>query len=192
VKLTFPVASLLSRVAEVEAEAMAVPMAIAFADDTADLIFFGKMTGALPASGDIAVNKAYTAAALRLATHEVGRLAEPGQTLYGLQHATDRRIVLFGGGLPLTADGRVIGAVGISGGTVDQDLMVAETVREVLDRMVGIHHQLAPTLPGGLATPHQTRWFGRHLAAALELEGVPLPDGWVDEVTGALLLLGKG
>ena len=63
------------------------------------------MQGALPVSGNIAVNKAYTAAALRLPTHEVGRLAGPGQTLYGLQHATDRPIVLFGGGLPLTATG---------------------------------------------------------------------------------------
>ena len=187
-KLTYPLATILSHVAVAQAEALEVPMVVAFSDDSADLIFFGKMKGALPASSDIAINKAYTAAALRIPTHEVGRLAQPSQKLYGLQYAMGRSIVLFGGGLPLMTSGRVIGAVGISGGTVDEDIAVAEAVRDALDQMVLLHDQLAPVLPEVLKSPPQARRFNRHLVVALEQAGISLTTDWIEVLTGAVLL----
>ena len=86
----------------------------------------------------------------------------------------------------------MIGAVGISGGTVAQDLAVAEAVRDVLDQMVLLHDRLASALPDFLAIPGQARRFGRQLRTALEQEGMPLPDGWADVLTGALLLHARG
>ena len=186
--LTYPLATILSHVAVAKAEALEVPMVVAFSDNSADLIFFGKMKGALPASSDIAINKSYTAASLRLPTHEVGRLAQPSQKLYGLQHAMGRSIVLFGGGLPLMANGRVIGAVGISGGTVEEDISVAGAVQNALDQMVLLHDQLAPVLPEVLRSPQQACRFNRHLVVALEQAGMPITTDWIDVLTGAILL----
>ena len=190
--LTYPLAAILSHVAVAKAEALEVPMVVAFSEDSADLIFFGKMKGALPASSDIAINKSYTAASLRLPTDEIGRLAQQSQKLYGLQHAMGRNIVLFGGGLPLLVSGRVIGAVGISGGTVDEDISVAEAVQNALDQMVVLHDQLDPVLPEALRSPEQVCRFNRHLVVALEQAGVPLTTDWINVLTGAILMHSTG
>jgi hypothetical protein len=93
------------------------------------------MDGALPASSEIAVSKAYTAAVLRMATHEVGELAQPGGILYGIQHTHNGKIILFGGGFPLLLDGEVVGAIGISGGSVDEDIRVAQPAVQMLKDM---------------------------------------------------------
>jgi uncharacterized protein GlcG (DUF336 family) len=188
VKLTYPVACILSGVALARAEAIEVPMAIAFTNDNADLIYFGKMEGSLPASSDIAIQKAYTAAALRLSTQTVGRMAQPGEALYGIQHIMASNIVLFGGGLPLLDGKHVIGGVGISGGTVDQDIAVAEAVVDVLDRMVRLHGQLAPLLPKEVKNARLARGFTQSLMAALEPPGGKFLPEWRDVLAGAVLL----
>lgn len=133
--LPYPIARLLARIAEREAATLGVPMAIAMSDADGGLLHFARMDGILPASSDLAVAKAYTAAALRMATDEVGRLAQPGRQLYGIQHTLEGRVVLFGGGIPLTVRGRVVGAVGISGGTVAQDIRVAQPVVDACNDM---------------------------------------------------------
>lgn len=133
--LSYSVARLLGSVAETEAAALSVPMTIAVSDDEGALLFSGRMDGALPASQEIAVAKAYTAAALRMATHELGKLAQPGEVLYGIQHTHPGKIVLFGGGRPLRLKGKVVGAVGISGGTVQEDSQVADVVVKALTEM---------------------------------------------------------
>jgi uncharacterized protein GlcG (DUF336 family) len=84
------------------------------------------MDGALLASVDIAQNKAYTAASLELTTETVWEVSQPGEPLYGLGETNDGRIVTFGGGIPLEENGRVVGAVGVSGGSVEEDVTVAE------------------------------------------------------------------
>lgn len=142
--LSCPIARLLARIAEREAAALGIPMVIAMTDAGGELLHFVKMDGALPASSGIAVSKAYTAASLRMATEEVGRLAQPGQELYGIQHTLEGRVVLFGGGIPLKLEGRVVGAVGISGGTVSQDIQVAQPVVDAFNDMTCWAEQLCP------------------------------------------------
>ena len=82
------------------------------------------MDGAYLVSFDAAVKKAYTSVALRMSTQELSGLAQPGQTFYGVEH-TDPRIVILGGGIPLIYNGRIIGGLGVSGGTSLQDHSLA-------------------------------------------------------------------
>lgn len=187
-KLTYPVSSILSAVAVAKAESIGVPMVIAFTNDNADLIYFGRMEGSLPASGDIAIQKAYTSAALRISTQAVGIMAQPGEALYGIQHIMSNNVVLFGGGLPLLDGNRVIGGVGVSGGTVEEDIAVAEAVREVLDKMIQLHCQLAPFLPETVKSEKQARRFGQSLVAALEQSGLAFIAEWMEVLVGAVLL----
>jgi uncharacterized protein GlcG (DUF336 family) len=186
-KISYPIARILGSIAETKASALAVPMAIALGDREGCLLFFGRMEGALPASTDIAISKAYTAAALRMATHEVGELAQPGGVLYGIQHTLNGKIVLFGGGLPLRLKGRVVGAVGISGGTVEEDLKVAESVVEALGEMEHWSERIRKFLP---VNPLEKSWmYGlEEKLEALDQINCPLPREAFSILTGAILL----
>ena len=75
---------------------------------------------------DIAMGKAYTSAGRGLSTRDIGEKAQPGQPLFGVNTTNDGRVVTFPGGLPLMRGGEVVGAIGVSGGPVDQDEEVAE------------------------------------------------------------------
>ena len=187
-KLTYPVAVILSQTAVAHAEAMGVPMAVALADAEGDLVHFARMDGVLPASKSIAVDKAYTAAALRMPTDELGRLAQPGETLYGVQHTLGGRAVLFGGGDPLRAAGEVLGALGISGGTVEQDMEICRLVRAHWEQMVQISMALEGRLPPLLSRDLS---HGRKIRAQLlnALEGIGnLPAGFKEIILGAVWL----
>lgn len=83
------------------------------------------MDDAYIASFDVAENKAYTSAALKMSTAVLKNLSQPGQELYGIQHTNQGRIVIFGGGEPLIWQGKIIGALGVSGGTEEQDRELA-------------------------------------------------------------------
>lgn len=79
------------------------------------------------ASYDIALNKAYTVVALKMSTKELGYLAKPGGSLYGIQFSKDNRIVIFGGGEPLkNKKGVIVGGLGVSGGSAEQDTYLGE------------------------------------------------------------------
>jgi uncharacterized protein GlcG (DUF336 family) len=103
-----------------------VPMNIAVVDEGNNLVAFARMDGAWLGSIDIAQGKAYTARAFDMGTDALAPLAQPGQSLFGIQASNQGRIIVFPGGVPITADGTVVGAIGVSGGTVDQDQEVAE------------------------------------------------------------------
>ncbi len=133
--MSYSIARLLSSLAESVAADLGVAMAIAVVDREGLLVSFARMDGALPVATEIAVSKAFTAAALRMSTDDVGRLAQPGKELYGIQHTHSGKIVLFGGGHPLRLQGEVCGAIGISGGTVEQDVQVMRPVVEALEEM---------------------------------------------------------
>ena len=168
--------------------ALAVPMAIALGDREGRLLYFGRMDGTLPASTEIATSKAYTAAALRMATHEVGELAQPGGVLYGIQNTFNGKIVLFGGGLPLRLNKEVVGAVGISGGTVEEDLEVAESVVDALGEMEEWSEQIREFLP---ANPLERGWIFElegKLGEAFAQINCPLPREIYSILTGAILL----
>lgn len=143
----FALAPFLTQTAVRHCLRMQIPMVIALADAEGELLHFTRMEGSLPASRAIAINKAYTAAALRMPTHELGPLCQPGQELYGIQHALDGRAVLFGGGFPLLLDGRILGAIGISGGTVAQDMEVAAQALDLWEGIAKIAGKLRQTLP---------------------------------------------
>ena len=85
-----------------------------------------QMDEAFVSSCDISLNKAWSACSLKQGTHEITPAVQPGQSLYGLQLTNQQRIIIFGGGLPVIFNEQVIGAVGVSGGTVEQDQLLAQ------------------------------------------------------------------
>lgn len=109
-----------------KAEEMGVPMNIAVVDAGNNLTAFARMDGAWLGSIDIAQGKAYTARAFDMETKALGKAAQSGQPLFGIHASNDGRIIIFAGGIPLKSGGRVVGAIGVSGGTVEQDQEVAE------------------------------------------------------------------
>ena len=121
--------------AEARAGELGVPMVIAVVDGAGHLVALHRMDGALLASIDIAINKAFTACAVRMPTQELGALAQPGQPLYGIEVTNRGRMVIFGGGLPLYEGARVCGGIGVSGGTVEQDVAVARAGVEAWERI---------------------------------------------------------
>jgi uncharacterized protein GlcG (DUF336 family) len=108
-----------------EAREIDVPMNIAIFDTGANLKAFMRMDGALLGSADIALTKARTAALFGFNTEVIGEFCKPGGTSPGLEN-TNGGLIVFAGGIPLRdADGKLLGAVGISGGSVEQDFRVA-------------------------------------------------------------------
>ena len=117
---------------EARAREIGVPANIAVLDAGAHLKAFGRMDGALLGSIDIAANKARTAALFSMRTEAIGELCKPGGTSFGLEQ-TNGGLVVFAGGIPLVDESNVlIGAVGVSGGAVTQDLDVAEAAAAAL------------------------------------------------------------
>ena len=107
--------------AEQKAHEMGLAMNIAVMDAGRNLVAFHRMDGAWVASIDITIDKAFTSAGRGLTTREIGEMAQPGQPLFGINTTNGGRIVIFAGGIPLMRDGEVAGAIGVSGGTVDED-----------------------------------------------------------------------
>lgn len=99
---------------------------IAVVDEGGDLVAFARMDGAWRGSIDIALNKAYTARAFDMTTEELGKMSQSGDDLFGIHASNDLRIIIFGGGIPLQKGNRIVGAIGASGGTVSQDIEIAE------------------------------------------------------------------
>jgi uncharacterized protein GlcG (DUF336 family) len=108
------------------AEVIGVPINIAILDAGVHLKAFSRMDEALLGSIDIALGKARTAALFGLSTEAIGEFSKPGGTSPGLE-LTNGGLVVFAGGLPIRDEnGVLLGAVGVSGGTVAQDLQVAQ------------------------------------------------------------------
>lgn len=109
-----------------KAQDIGQPMNVAVVDSGRNLKAFARMEEAWLGSIDIAVDKAFTAMSFKMSTQELGGMSQSGEPLFGINTTNEGRIVIFGGGIPLEHDGGFIGAVGVSGGTVDQDQEVAE------------------------------------------------------------------
>jgi uncharacterized protein GlcG (DUF336 family) len=101
-------------------------MNIAVVDAGANLTAFARMDGAWLGSIDIAINKAFTSRAFDITTRDLGSNSQPGNQFYGIHVSNHGRVMIFAGGVPLKANGQVVGAVGISGGSGEQDQAVAE------------------------------------------------------------------
>ncbi len=125
-KLTLEDAKIILEGAERKAREIGVPMDIAVVDDGGNLLAFYRMDGAKITSIDIAINKAFTAAGARKATHEYAEIAQPGGPAFGIHVSNQGRFMIFGGGLPIFVDGHLVGGVGCSSGTPEQDRLVAQ------------------------------------------------------------------
>ena len=112
--------------AEKKAVAIGQPMNIAVADGGGNLIAHVRMDGAWMGSIDISIKKAYTSRAFDIATKDLATHSQSGGQFFGIHASNDGKIMIFAGGIPLKTDGKVVGAIGVSGGSGDQDHAVAE------------------------------------------------------------------
>ena len=112
--------------AEEKSREIGVPMCSAVTDEAGNLIAFTRMDGAKISSISIAMDKAFTAAAAKKGTHEYNQLAVPGKPTFGIHVTNQGRFSIIGGGLPIIINDEVVGGIGISGGTAEEDQIVAQ------------------------------------------------------------------
>src|ERR1700752_5052888 len=110
----------------VKAKEIGQPMNIAVVDAGANLTAFTRMDGAWLGSIDIAINKAFTAKAFDISTLELVRNSQPGDQFFGIHVSNHARVMIFAGGVPIKINDQIVGAVGVSGGSGEQDQAVAE------------------------------------------------------------------
>jgi uncharacterized protein GlcG (DUF336 family) len=125
--LTLADAKSLIAAGEQKAKELGVPYNLAVVDAGGGLVAHVRMDGAWLGSVDIAINKAWTARAFDMPTDRLSKMAQSGKPLFGIDSTNHEKVVIFGGGVPLKIGDAVVGGLGASGGTVDQDLEVAET-----------------------------------------------------------------
>lgn len=125
-------------IGEVEKKAaqMGISVVTAVYDASANPVAIHCMDNSYIASFDIAGNKAYTSAALKMPTSVLKNLTQPGQELYGIQFTNQGRIVIFGGGEPLYYHNQLIGALGVSGGTESEDTRLAEFGKSIMEEVM--------------------------------------------------------
>jgi len=118
-----------------EAARLCVPYSVAIVDSGGHLLSFSRQDGARIATIELAINKARSARRFEMDTSELSDLAGPSGPLFGVQHSDGGRVVIFGGGMPVRDGAQIIGAVGASSGTIEQDLAVAaKAVAAVIGR----------------------------------------------------------
>ena len=123
--ITLSAATNVVEAATAKAREIGQPMNVAVVDDGGHLVAFVRMDGAIKASIDISIRKARTSILMNAPTGALTSLVQPGAELYGLEQ-TSGGMVIFGGGIPLTQGDVVVGAIGVSAGSVEQDVSVAE------------------------------------------------------------------
>ena len=124
--LTLDDAKRMLSAAEAKAESLGIPYCVAVVDAGGHLLAFLRQDGALIGSIDLAIDKAATARIFDKTTSDLASLAQSGRPLFGIQQTNAGKVVIFGGGVPVVLDGAIVGAVGASAGTVEQDIAVAE------------------------------------------------------------------
>lgn len=127
--------SLTDKVKE-EAKRIGVSAVVAISNEAGRPVIVQCMDDSYIASYDVAVNKAYTAVALKMSTLELKELSQPGCSLYGIQFTNEGKLVIFGGGVPLFYKGKLIGGLGVSGGTEEQDSALAAYGQKCLEEVM--------------------------------------------------------
>ena len=123
--ITLELAEKISAAAKAKAQRIGVPMNIAIVDEGANLVSFHRMDNAWLGSIDISIKKAKTARFFDMDSGEIGQLSQPGGPLYQIEHSNQGLITFPGGVLLKDSSGKIIGAIGVSGGAVEQDHEVA-------------------------------------------------------------------
>ncbi|BBH19710.1 DNA polymerase III subunit delta' [Paenibacillus baekrokdamisoli] len=124
-KLSLEVTKMLLNAAERRAKELGISEDIAIVDDGGNLIAFYRMDDARLAGISIAQDKAWTAVAMKMPTSNLAKSALPNSPAYGINTTNHGRVVILGGGVPFVKEGRIIGAIGVSGASSDQDIEVA-------------------------------------------------------------------
>src|SRR5262249_31796321 len=119
--------------AEAKATSLGVAYNVAVDDVGGHLVAFLRQDGALIGSIDLAIDKAVTARLFNKTTADLATLAKSGKPLFGIQQSNQGKVVIFGGGVPILHGGNIIGAVGASAGTVEQDIAVSEAAVAALE-----------------------------------------------------------
>jgi ATP:cob(I)alamin adenosyltransferase len=124
-------AQAMAHAAEEEAERLGIPVVIAVVDAGGQLVLLHRMPDALLGSLDLAIGKAYTSVAFRMSTAALRSQALPEGPLFGINTSNDGRVVVFGGGEPLWDGDCIAGGIGVSGGTVEQDIVIVSSACRV-------------------------------------------------------------
>ncbi|MCI9276294.1 heme-binding protein [bacterium D16-50] len=137
IRTQMPLALALKLMEKIEAKAAQWNMRVvtAVSDASARPVAVHCMDGAYIGSFDVALNKAYTSIAFQMSTAQLGSLSGPGESLYGIQFTNNGKIVIFGGGEVLRKDGVIVGALGVSGGTAQQDTELAAYGRSIFESL---------------------------------------------------------
>lgn len=135
--ITLDLALALTEKVKVKAAEMGVNAVVAVSNSAGNPISVQCMDDSYIASYDVAFNKAYTVVALKMPTTTLKELANPGGSLYGIQFTNGGKIVIFGGGVPLYGkDGKIIGGLGVSGGSEAEDTALAEYGGEIFASLI--------------------------------------------------------
>ncbi len=128
-------ARILSEKIRIKAAEMGVNAVVAISNNAGHPVLVECMDNSYIASYDVAVNKAFTVVSLKMSTSSLKPLSQPGGSLYGIQFTNNGKIVIFGGGEPLcNSRGDIIGGLGVSGGTEEQDTALAEYGKELFEK----------------------------------------------------------
>ena len=120
--------------AEAAADAMGIAISVAVVDSGDQLVAFERMDGADLVTIDLARDKAFSALVNRMPTGDLAPLVQPGAEFYGYDSLAGGRMIVFAGGIPLERDGVLVGAIGVSGGSADQDQRAAEAGVSAFDQ----------------------------------------------------------
>ncbi len=131
--ITLSAAKELCKKVEQEAERIGLKVVVAVSNAAARPVVVECMDDSYIASYDIAVNKAYTSVAVKMPTLALKALSQPERDLYGIQFTNQNQIVIFGGGVTLEKNGQIIGALGVSGGSEEQDVYLAEYGKKIFE-----------------------------------------------------------
>ncbi|HIW21643.1 MAG TPA: heme-binding protein [Candidatus Dorea intestinavium] len=134
--ITLDYANALIEKVKAKAKEMGLSVVVAVSDSAGHIVSVQSMDDAYIASYDVAVNKTFTSVSLKMSTDELSRLSGPGQPLYGIQNTNQGKIVIFGGGEPLMVKGKIIGALGVSGGSAAQDTALAAYGKDILEEVI--------------------------------------------------------
>lgn len=136
--ITLDIAKKLIAKVEEKAREIGVNAVVAVSDAHARPVAVECMDDSYIASYDVAFNKAYTVVALKMSTIALKPLSQPGASLYGIQFTNEGKIVIFGGGDPLVYNSKIIGGLGVSGGTEEQDTFLsaygAECLKDIIEQ----------------------------------------------------------
>lgn len=135
-KMTLSLAKKLAEKVEVKAAEIGVNAVVAVSNSGARPVLVECMDDSYIASYDVAFQKAYTVVALKMPTTELKKLSQPGGPLYGIQFTNNGQIVIFGGGVPLLYNGKIIGGLGVSGGSEEQDTYLAEYGGNIFEQII--------------------------------------------------------